>query len=115
VVLGEIHRAPEIFSALRGLIDESPSAGYGSGRFLVPGSASIDLLRQSSESLAGRISCVGHLSRSNCRPTKRRYFGCAQGLWAIEIRPSLEGRPRRGFYDAWQDLKTDRRSVEKRR
>lgn len=33
-------------------------AGYGTGRFLVLGSASIDLLRQSSESLAGRISCI---------------------------------------------------------
>lgn len=58
VVLDEIHRAPEIFSALRGLIDDGRRTGHGKGRFLVLGSASMDLLRQSSESLAGRISYV---------------------------------------------------------
>ena len=58
VVLDEIHRAPEIFSTLRGLIDQGRRAGHGKGRFLVLGSASMDLLRQSSESLAGRISYI---------------------------------------------------------
>lgn len=58
VVLDEIHRAPEIFSTLRGLIDQGRRTGHGKGRFLVLGSASMDLLRQSSESLAGRISYV---------------------------------------------------------
>ena len=56
VVLDEIHRAPEIFSALRGIIDQGRRSGHGIGRFLILGSASIDLLRQSSESLAGRIT-----------------------------------------------------------
>jgi len=58
VVLDEIHRAPEIFSPMRGLIDQGRRTGHGKGRFLVLGSASMDLLRQSSESLAGRISYV---------------------------------------------------------
>lgn len=58
VVLDEIHRAPEIFSTLRGLIDQGRRTGHGKGRFLVLGSASMDLLRQSSESLAGRISYI---------------------------------------------------------
>ncbi len=58
VVLDEIHRAPEIFGSLRGLIDEGRRKGQGKGRFLVLGSASIDLLRQSGESLAGRISYI---------------------------------------------------------
>ena len=58
VVLDEIHRAPEIFSTLRGLIDQGRRTGHGRGRFLVLGSASIDLLRQSGESLAGRISYI---------------------------------------------------------
>jgi uncharacterized protein len=58
VVLDEIHRVPEIFDTLRGLIDQGRRAGHGKGRFLVLGSASMDLLRQSSESLAGRISYV---------------------------------------------------------
>ena len=58
VVLDEIHHAPEIFGVLRGLIDEGRRAGRRTGRFLVLGSASIDLLRQSGESLAGRIEYV---------------------------------------------------------
>ena len=55
VILDEIQRAPQLFRSLRGLIDAGRRRGRGKGRFLVLGSASIDLLRQSSESLAGRI------------------------------------------------------------
>lgn len=54
-ILDEVHRAPELFRSLRGLIDAGRRRGQGKGRFLVLGSASIDLLKQSSESLAGRI------------------------------------------------------------
>lgn len=56
VILDEIHRAPGLFPTLRGVIDEGRRQGKGIGRFLVLGSATIDLLRQSGESLAGRIS-----------------------------------------------------------
>lgn len=55
VILDEIQRTPQLFRSLRGLIDAGRRRGRGKGRFLVLGSASIDLLRQSSESLAGRI------------------------------------------------------------
>jgi predicted AAA+ superfamily ATPase len=55
VILDEIQRVPELFPVLRGLIDERRRAGESAGQFLILGSASIDLLRQSSESLAGRI------------------------------------------------------------
>ncbi|MBV9949619.1 MAG: AAA family ATPase, partial [Myxococcales bacterium] len=58
VILDEIHRVPELFQALRGLIDRGRRHGRRQGRFLVLGSASIDLLRQSGESLAGRIAYV---------------------------------------------------------
>lgn len=58
VILDEIHRAPELFQTLRGLIDEGRRQGRGAGRFLILGSASIDLLRQSGESLAGRIAYI---------------------------------------------------------
>lgn len=58
VVLDEIHRTPELFQALRGLIDKGRRKGKRTGRFLILGSASIDLLRQSGESLAGRIEYV---------------------------------------------------------
>ena len=56
VILDEIHRAPEFFGTLRGVIDRGRRRGAGVGRFLVLGSASIELLRQSGESLAGRIT-----------------------------------------------------------
>lgn len=55
VILDEVQRAPQLFQSLRGLIDAGRRRGRGRGRFLVLGSASIDLLKQSSESLAGRI------------------------------------------------------------
>ena len=58
VIIDEVHRAPELFRELRGLIDEGRRAGRRTGRFLILGSASMDLLRQSSESLAGRIEYV---------------------------------------------------------
>ncbi|MGA9837880.1 MAG: ATP-binding protein [Gemmatimonadaceae bacterium] len=55
VILDEIQRTPHLFRSLRGLIDAGRRRGHGQGRFLVLGSASMDLLKQSSESLAGRI------------------------------------------------------------
>jgi uncharacterized protein len=58
VVLDEIHRVPELFQTLRGLIDQGRRHGRRTGRFLLLGSASMDLLRQSGESLAGRIAYV---------------------------------------------------------
>jgi hypothetical protein len=58
IVLDEIHRVPELFQTLRGLIDRGRRRGRKTGRFLLLGSASIDLLRQSGESLAGRIEFV---------------------------------------------------------
>lgn len=52
VILDEVQRLPELFPLLRGLIDRHRVPG----RFLLLGSASYDLLRTASESLAGRIS-----------------------------------------------------------
>lgn len=58
VILDEIHRVPDLFLTLRGLIDQGRRKGLRTGRFLLLGSASLDLMRQSGESLAGRISYV---------------------------------------------------------
>jgi len=58
VILDEIHRAPELFPILRGVIDKGRQVGKGTGRFLILGSASLDLLRHSGESLAGRIAYI---------------------------------------------------------
>ena len=54
VILDEIQRVPDIFQILRGLIDERRFVGHTAGSFILTGSASFTLLRQTSESLAGR-------------------------------------------------------------
>ena len=54
VIIDEIQRAPELFPLLRVLVDR-PQNG---ARFLILGSASRDLLQQSSETLAGRIGYI---------------------------------------------------------
>lgn len=54
ICLDEIQRTPELFPILRSVIDERER----NGQFLVLGSASPELIKQSSESLAGRISYI---------------------------------------------------------
>ena len=56
VILDEVHRVPELFQRLRGIIDQGRRRGKANGRFLLLGSAAMDLLKQTGESLAGRIS-----------------------------------------------------------
>jgi uncharacterized protein len=56
IILDEIQRTPGLFQVLRGVIDRRRRAGQQAGQFLILGSASRDLLKQSSESLAGRIA-----------------------------------------------------------
>jgi predicted AAA+ superfamily ATPase len=56
VILDEIHRAPGLFPVLRGLIDQARRKGHAQGLYLLLGSASLDLLKQSGETLAGRVS-----------------------------------------------------------
>ena len=58
IVLDEIQRTPDLFMVLRGLIDQNRRAGRRTENFLLLGSAGMDLLRQSSESLAGRIAYI---------------------------------------------------------
>ncbi|HSM77433.1 MAG TPA: ATP-binding protein [Bryobacteraceae bacterium] len=79
VILDEIHRAPEIFQTLRALIDRRRRQGKRSNQFLLLGSASIDLLKQSSESLAGRLGTleltpftVPEVVRPNETPARRQ-------------------------------------------
>jgi uncharacterized protein len=56
VILDEVHRAPALFPVLRGLIDAARRQGQRHGLYLLLGSASLDLLSQSGETLAGRIA-----------------------------------------------------------
>ncbi|HVB03386.1 MAG TPA: ATP-binding protein [Chitinophagaceae bacterium] len=58
IIMDEVQRMPEIFAPLRGIIDRERQAGNKAGQFLFLGSASNDLLQQSSESLAGRIAYI---------------------------------------------------------
>jgi len=70
VVMDEVQRQPELFPILRVLADRRPLPA----RFLVLGSSSPELLRQSSESLAGRIAFVemGGFSLAEVGPNNRR-------------------------------------------
>ncbi|HEX9695879.1 MAG TPA: ATP-binding protein [Actinomycetota bacterium] len=56
LILDEIHRLPGLFPVLRGLIDRARRRGKRSGLYLLLGSGTLDLARQSGESLAGRIA-----------------------------------------------------------
>lgn len=64
VVLDEVQRLPALFEPLRGLIDQARRAAAkdpqirSAGLYLLLGSASLDLIQQSSETLAGRIAFV---------------------------------------------------------
>lgn len=55
LIIDEVQRKPDLFRVLRGIVDERKRQGEKNGHFLLLGSASRDLLQQSSESLAGRI------------------------------------------------------------
>jgi len=56
VIIDEIHRAPALFPVLRGIIDRSRRKGKSNGLYLLLGSAVLEMLHQSAETLAGRVS-----------------------------------------------------------
>ena len=64
VILDEVHRTPDLFATLRGQIDQMRRHGKRAGMYLLLGCASIELLKQSGETLAGRISYL-HLDPIN--------------------------------------------------
>jgi len=79
VVLDEVHRMPELFTVLRGVIDDNRRAGFATGQFLLLGSASLDLLRDADESLAGRVS---HLQLDGVAPDEAADAGIGSSkLW----------------------------------
>ena len=88
VILDEIHRVPEIFGPLRGIIDRGRRKGNRVGRFLILGSASLEILRQSGQSLAGRVENIS-----------------LAPLSALEIDDSIKSREllwlRGGFSDSY--------------
>lgn len=56
IIMDEVQHRPNLFPEIRGLIDDGRRRGLRNGRFLFLGSASYELLKQSGESLAGRIA-----------------------------------------------------------
>jgi predicted AAA+ superfamily ATPase len=77
VILDEVHRAPGLFPVLRGLIDQARRSGRASGQYLLLGSASLDVLQQSGETLAGRIAYL-ELGPLNVLETGQ---GALDNLW----------------------------------
>jgi len=77
VILDEVHRAPGLFPVLRGLIDHARRSGRASGQYLLLGSASLDVLQQSGETLAGPIAYL-ELGTLNVLETGQ---GALDNLW----------------------------------
>jgi len=80
VILDEIHRSPGIFQVLRAVIDRRRRKGIKAGEFLVLGSASVDLLQQSSETLAGRIAYL-ELTPFLAPEVARQNGSASERLW----------------------------------
>jgi predicted AAA+ superfamily ATPase len=99
VVLDEVQRLPELFGSLRGLIDAGRRSGQANGRFLLLGSASVDLIRQSSESLAGRISFLelGGLNLLEVAPQQR------EELWIRGGFPNSLLAPTEAASNLWRE------------
>ena len=99
IILDEVQRMAGLFPLLRSLVDERRRAGETSGQFLLLGSASPALLRQSSESLAGRIATL-ELRPFQCSEVAANEVAAMDRLW-------LRG----GFPDSFL-ARTDARSFE---
>lgn len=98
VILDEVHRVPGLFPVLRGLIDQGRRAGRRSGCYLLLGSASLELLKQSGETLAGRIAYLElspfHVLETGELPSENLWVagGFPESLLAPDPRRSLRWR-----------------------
>ena len=98
VIFDEVHRLPGLFPVLRGLIDQGRRAGLRTGRYLLLGSASLDLLKQSGETLAGRIAYLEltpfHVLETGELPSEKLWVagGFPESLLAPDPRQSLRWR-----------------------
>ena len=98
VIFDEVHRLPGLFPILRGLIDQGRRDGRRTGRYLLLGSASLDLLKQSGETLAGRIAYLElspfHVLETGDLPSERLWVagGFPESLLAPDPKMSLRWR-----------------------
>lgn len=110
IVLDEIHRVPELFSTLCAVIDSNRRNGRRNAQFVILGSAGPELLRQSGESLAGRLTYIElsgvdlvEAQQINTNGSSTSQIGILNSLW-------LRG----GFPDSFLAT-TDRSSHQWRR
>ena len=77
IVIDEIQRKPDLFTLMRYLVDQNKKR-----KFVILGSASRDLIRQSSETLAGRIAYhyLGGFRLSEVEPSKAKTLWIRGGL-----------------------------------
>lgn len=98
VIIDEVHRLPGLFPVLRGLIDQGRRVGLRAGRYLLLGSASLDLLKQSGETLAGRIAYLElapfHILETGEHSSENLWVagGFPESLLASDSRQSLRWR-----------------------
>ncbi len=98
VIIDEVQRLPGLFPALRGLIDQGRRDGLRTGRYLLLGSASLDLLKQSGETLARRIAYLElapfHVLETGELPSDKLWVagGFPESLLAPDPRQSLRWR-----------------------
>lgn len=90
VILDEVHRAPKLFPVLLGLIDQARRSGKRAGQYLLLGSASLELLQQSGETLAGRIA---YLERDIPQLGPRIAADTLRRLWRFEAHTQMGGVP----------------------
>lgn len=93
IILDEIQEVPSLFRVLRAVIDENRS----SGRFIILGSASPELMRDSSESLAGRIAYI-ELPTLNLLETGKKN---KDKLWIDGGYPEIFNSTVHGFKNHW--------------
>lgn len=82
LIIDEVQCKPDLFRILRGIVDKRKREGEPSGQFLVLGSASSDLIQNSSESLAGRIRYLELTTFSVSEVCKgEKNTNCIEKLW----------------------------------
>lgn len=84
IIIDEIQRRPDLFTVLRVLIDKNPA------KFLILGSASPDLIKQSSETLAGRIGYIEVAPFSYTETKETKFLWLKGGFPLSYITQSIE-------------------------
>ncbi len=100
VVLDEVHRVPDLFPTVRGIIDDRRRAGERVRQFLLLGSASLDLQRQAGESLAGRAS---YLELTPIGIAEWEGLGTVDTLWVRGGFPESLTAPTDAASARWRD------------